>query len=510
MKIHSMTVVTDQRPAPRAHEMPSRPPMTRPIKVVLVYPSAHDSVQTFYAFNKKQMIGYKPPQSVLILATYLRSKGFTDVHCVDAQVDELSPEQTAKRLVAMAPDVIGITAWTDFWYPVWKTLTVVREALPNAVLVVGGPHATVYPEETLTASPADYVVAGDGEDVLLSLVDALQRGLPVPEEAGLWRKVDGAVVAPAQPFAVVDDITTIPPPDRTLLDFRRYSSVLTPSDYETTMVTSRGCPYKCVFCKMEVQKVYARSAEQVVEEFRQIAELGIKDVQVYDDTFTWGAKRAIDICQGIIDSKIKVSWAIRDRVNRVTPELYRLLKDAGCNRVHFGVETGSPRILKDSGKFITLDQVYKGMEIARSVDMTVMCYFMFGFLGETVEDAKLTVDLAKALNPDYVSFGVLIPYPGTEIYSQGMTRGIIPTDYWREFALNPRPDFRIPYVIEDVLDRQALLDLKSRATRNFYAQPRRIIRELRKLHSFADFVSKARLGAAIFADGLSPKSVYRY
>lgn len=485
--------------------------MTRPIKVVLVYPSADDSVQTFYAFNKKQRIGYKPPQSVLILATYLRSKGFTDVHCLDAQVDELSPEQTAQRLVEMAPDVIGITAWTDFWYPVWRTLTSARERLPNALLVVGGPHATVYPEETLTASPADYVVAGDGEDVLLSLIDALQRGVPVPDEAGLWRKSpDGAAIPPSEPFAVVRDITAIPPPDRTLLDFRRYSSVLTPSEYETTMVTSRGCPYKCVFCKMEVQKVYARSAEQVIEEFRQIADLGITDVQVYDDTFTWGNKRAMDICRGMIDSNIKVSWAIRDRVNRVTPELYRLLKQAGCNRVHFGVETGSPRVLKESGKFITLEQVHKAMEIARDVNMTVMCYFMFGFLNETMEDAEMTVELAKKLNPDYVSFGVLIPYPGTEIYGTALKRGVIPIDYWRQFALNPTPDFRIPYVIEHILDRQTLINLKSRATRNFYAQPRRILRELRKLHSFSDFVSKARLGAAIFADGLSPKSVYRY
>jgi anaerobic magnesium-protoporphyrin IX monomethyl ester cyclase len=484
--------------------------MPRPIKVVLIYPSSHDSVQTFYAFNKKQMIGYKPPQSVLILATYLRSKGFSDVHCLDAQVEQLTPEQTVDRLVTMAPDVIGITAWTDFWYPVWKTLTLARERLPSSVLVVGGPHASVYPEETLRASPADFVVAGDGEDVLLNLVDALQRGLPVPEEAGLWRKIDGQPVAPAKPFAVVSDITVIPPPDRTLLDYKRYSSVLTPSDYETTMVTSRGCPYRCVFCKMDVQKVYARTAEQVVEEFRQIAALGITDVQVYDDTFTWGAARAMDICRGIIDSGIKVNWAIRDRVNRVTPELYGLLKQAGCNRVHFGVETGSPKILKASGKFITLDQVHKGMEIARSVDMTVMCYFMFGFIDETLEDAKMTVDLAKQLNPDYASFGVLIPYPGTEIYKTGLSKGLIPTDYWREFALNPRPDFRIPYVVEDILDRQTLLDLKSKATRSFYAQPHRIFRELRKLHSFSDFINKARLGAAIFADGLSPKSVYRY
>ncbi|MBF0094797.1 MAG: radical SAM protein, partial [Alphaproteobacteria bacterium] len=314
---------------------------------------------------------------------------------------------------------------------------------------------------------------------------------------------------PPEPLVMVRDLTAIPPPDRTLLDVRRYSSVLTPSDYETTMVTSRGCPYKCVFCKMDVQKVYARTAEQVVEEFRQIAELGIADVQVYDDTFTWGKARAMEICQGIIDSGIKVNWAIRDRVNRVTPDLYELLKQAGCYRVHFGVETGSPRILKETGKFMELEQAREGVRIAKSVGMTVMTYFMFGFLDETLEDARLTMAFARELDPDYVSFGVLIPYPGTAIYDAAREKGIIPGDYWRDFALDPEPDYRIPFVVEDKLDRATLMKLKNSATRSFYFHPSRLLRELTRLRSFKDMRNKARLGLAILADGLNPFSPRR-
>jgi len=480
-------------------------------KIVLVYPSSQDSVRTLYSFNKNQDIGFKPPQSILILATYLRSKGFDDVHCLDAQVERLSPAGTVAALEKMDPDIIGITAWTDFWYPVHETLRLAREKMPDALQIVGGPHAAIYPEETMLSSTADYTVAGDGEDVLLELVRALQAGRPVPKMAGLWRRDGEEITGPDEPIAMVNDLTAIPVPDRTLLPYKKYSSILTPSEYETTMITSRGCPYKCVFCKMDVQKVYARTAQQVVEEFRQIAELGIQDVQVYDDTFTWGHSRALDICDGIIEAGIDLKWAIRDRVNRVTPELYAKLKQAGCNRVHFGVETGSPNILKNSGKFMKLEQVHEGLRIAKSVDMVVMTYFMFGFLDETREDAQMTVDLAKTLNPDYVSFGVLVPYPGTEIYREGLRREIIPRDYWRDFALNPEPSYTIPHVVEGELDRGTLIALKDRATRDFYFRPKRLLQEVARLRSFKEFAAKARMGTSILVDGMTASSsVYRY
>ncbi len=405
-------------------------------KVVLVYPSSDRCVQSLFTYHKDHAIGHKPPQSVLTLATYLRHNGFSDVHCLDAQLGELTPAETADRLAEMKPDIVGITAWTDFWYPTWETVRLTRRKLPDCAIVIGGPHCSIYPEESLAYSEADYLVKGDGEDVLLQLVRELADGLPVTDQPGLWRKQGGRILAPVEPSAMIKDLTRIPPPDRTLLPFRRYSSVLTPAEYETTMITSRGCPYKCVFCKMDVQKVYARSAEQVVDEFQQIAELGITDVQIYDDTFTWGHARALDICQGIIDRGIKLRWAIRDRANRVTPELYELLRRAGCDRVHFGVETGSPRILKESGKFITMEQLETGIGMAKESGMTVMAYFMFGFRDETVDDARMTIDFAKKLDVDYPVFVVLIPYPGTQIYREGLEQGILPGDFWCEFTKN--------------------------------------------------------------------------
>lgn len=473
-------------------------------KVVLLQPSNNHGVQSLFTYHKDHAIGHKPPLGILILATYLRDWGVPNVHCLDAQLDELSPEQTVDRLVEMKPAIVGITAWTDFWYPVWLTVRLIRQRLPECKIILGGPHCGVYPQESLEYSEADFLVVGDGEDVLLRVVRELLLDRPISDQPGLWRKQEGRVLPPTVRFAVIDDITKVAPPDRTLLPFKRYSSVLTPSEYETTMITSRGCPYKCVFCKMDVQKVYARTAEQVVDEFEQIANLGISDVQVYDDTFTWGNARAMSICQGIIDRGIKVKWAIRDRANRVTPELYKLLKQAGCNRAHFGVETGSPRILKESGKFITMEQLETGIGIAKESGMTVMAYFMFGFIDETPEDALMTIEFAKKLNPDYPVFVVLIPYPGTQIYRTGLESGLLPNDFWREFTKSPVPDFGIPHLIEDHMDREMLVSMRNRGTRELYFRPRRIMRELSCLTSFREFKRKAKLGMLLASEVFRP------
>jgi len=474
-------------------------------KIVLLQPSNQHGVRSLFTYHSDHAIGHKPPLGILILATYLREQGLPNVHCLDAQLEGWSPEQTVERLVKMKPEIVGITAWTDFWYPVWRTAKLIRERLPNCKIVMGGPHCGVYPQESLEYSEADFLVVGDGEDVLLHLAQEILLSRPISDQPGLWRKIDGKIMAPTERFAMIDDITKVPPPDRTMLPVERYSSVLTPAEFETTMITSRGCPYKCVFCKMDVQKVYARTAEQVVDEFEQIANLGISDVQVYDDTFTWGNARAMDICQGIIDRGIKVNWAIRDRANRVTPELYDLLKRAGCDRAHFGVETGSPRILKESGKFITMEQLETGIGIAKETGMTVMAYFMFGFVDETPEDALMTIEFAKKLNPDYPVFVVLIPYPGTAVYKAGLDKGFLPNDFWREFTVNPEPDFVIPNLIEDHMDRDMLISMRNRGTRELYFHPSRIIRELSSLSNFREFKRKARLGLMLAIEVFKPR-----
>lgn len=472
------------------------------ITVVLVHPSTHNSVQSLFTFHKNEGVGHKPPLAVLIMATYLKSKNFNNVHCLDAQLDDLSPEETVDRLVAMNADIVGFTVWTDFWHPAWKTVQLLKERLPNCKIVLGGPHCSVFPRETLEFSEADYVVRGDGEDVLLNLVESLSEGKPVEEQSGLYRKINGEILEPACDLAMVVDLTQIPHPDRTLLPYKRYNSVLNPNEFETTMITSRGCPHKCNFCKMDVQKVYCRTAEQVVEEFRAIAELGITDVQVYDDTFTWSKKRVLEICQGLIENNIKINWAIRDRVKRAEPEIYKVMKDAGCYRIHFGVETGSKRILDATGKATTLEEAEYAIDLAKTSGFDTMAYYMFGFPGETREDAQKTIDFAMKLDTNYAVFAVTIPYPGTGLYDLGLDQNILPFDFWKQYTKNPEPDFRIPFLIEEHMDRKTLISIKNQALRKYYLRPQKIFNEIRNLTSFKEFGRKGGMAFNIISDSI--------
>jgi anaerobic magnesium-protoporphyrin IX monomethyl ester cyclase len=472
------------------------------LRILLVQPSTHRAVQSLFTFHKNEGLGHKPPLAILTLATHLREQGFTDTSCLDAQLDDLSPEETVDRITAQRPDVVGVTVWTDFWYPAWRTIELIRGQLPDCTIVVGGPHCLVYPGETLTASAADYAVNGDGEDVLLSIVQAVSEGGTPPPQPGLWTRCDGEIVPPPEPFAVVKDLDRIPIPDRTLLPFTRYASVLNPRAYETTMITSRGCPHRCVFCKMHVQKVNAQSADRVVEEFAQIAALGIEDVQVYDDTFTWSKRRLHDICTGICERGLKIRWAIRDRVDKASPQNYDLLRQAGCHRIHFGIESGSPAVLEASGKAITLEQARSAIEMAQAAGFTTLAYYMFGFLDETLDDARLTIRVAREMPTDYAVFAVLIPYPGTHLYEEALRRGVIRHDFWADFVHRPTPDFCIPELIEQHLDRQTLIGLKDEAMRAFYLRPSRLLSELRRLRSWGELRRKSAMACNIIRDAL--------
>lgn len=469
-------------------------------KTVLVFPSQHQGVRSLFTFHKNKGLGAKPPLAIISLASYLIQNGFYKTECLDAPLDDLSPEETVHRLVGMKPDIVGMTVWTDFWYPAWKTVQGLKKALPQIKIVLGGPHATIYPRESLEYSEADYVVAGEGEGSLLELVKGLSQGRDIEPQPGLWVKTPDGINQPTDMLAVVEELDSLPIPDRSLLPYRRYNSVLNPNQFETTMITSRGCPHKCVFCKMFSQRVHARSAESVVEELRRIEAMGIQDIQVYDDTFTWSKQRVMDICTGILDNKLNVRWAIRDRVNKADQEMYRLMKRAGCYRIHFGVESGSERILAASGKGITIPQVRQAVAMAREVGFETLTYYMFGFIDETPKDAQATLRLALQLNTDYAVFAVLIPYPGTAIYEQAIERDIIDHDFWLDFTRRPMPEFRVPGLIEHHMDREGLIQLKNQAQKRYYLRPRRILKEVQGLRSLTEFRNKVGMSLNLLSD----------
>lgn len=489
----------------------------RPLRVLLFQPPAAGAVRSYLpqVSDDSEGIGYKPPLGILYCASTLQAHSRHEVRVIDCLAERLTVESAVRRAVEFRPDVVGISAWTDFWYPAYRLGERIKQALSSTHLTYGGPHLGIYPQETLDVPFVDSVIVGDGEFPLLYLCNMVANHQFDDRVPGLHFKSAGVKSCEGK-FFIQKDLDSIPIPDRRLLPIQNYGSVLSKSGLVTTMITSRGCPYKCTFCKLNFQKTLSRSAEQVVEEFRRIRDLGIREIEVYDDTFTWSKRRLVAICEGLIREKIDVEWAVRDRVSNADPELLQLMRRAGCRRIHFGVESGVDRVIERMRKNITTDQARNAVRAAKAAGMTVLTYFMFGNLDETEADMRATIDFALELDADYSEFSITIPYAGTEMYEEALSAGIIRDDYWLDFARQPTPDFLPPQLIETGADVPTLIALRDEAVRRFYFRPRYILHQMHALRSPSEFFRKARMGWQLLKSAWQKRSyrlrgsVYKY
>lgn len=475
------------------------------LTVTLIQPPASGGVMSLLpqVESEGEGIGFKPPIGLLYIATYLNQRTPHKATIIDSQAERLSIEATIARVVKQAPDIIGISAWTEWWYPTHELGRLLKQALPNAHICYGGPHIGIFHEETLARPHTGSVIVGDGEIPMAALCDRLAGGdqTPVP---GLHLKQDG--VDMQNLFHIQKDLDILPIPDRTILPLNNYTSVIGKSDFISTMITSRGCPYQCIYCKLNFQKTICRSASSVLEEFEQLRKLGVREVEIYDDTFTWSKQRVVDICEGLIKQNNKIQWAIRDRVNKSDPGLLDLMKKAGCSRIHYGIESGDDEVLKLIKKNITTAQARDAVRAAMKKGFTVLTYFMFGNKGETLDKMKKTVAFAMELNSHYAQFSITIPYPGTEMYKEALEEGTIPHDFWREYATNPSENFKIPMVYEKYASLEQLRRIRDEAIKKYYFRPSYIIRELMHTRNISVFARKARMASHLLKNLLIGRS----
>ncbi len=466
----------------------------RPIRVLVVQPPTTGGVRSLLPQIEEGSdgIGFKPPLGVLYVASMLRAHSVHQVRVIDAQAQRLTFAELRAAAQDFAPHLIGVSAWTDWWYPAWETGRQLKDALPAAHLCYGGPHVSIYPKETLATPFVDSVVVGDGEVPFLFLANMIANSSVDNRMPGLHLAQFGVTPAPDEIY-IHGDLDSLPLPDRTLLPIASYGSVLSKGDFVTTMITSRGCPHRCTFCKLNFQKNIARSAESVVEEFKQIESLGIREVEIYDDTFTWNRGRLKAICTGLIEAGVKVEWAVRDRVSNSSTEHLNLMARAGCRRIHFGIESGVQDVLDRMQKRITLDQCRSAVAAAKAVGMSVLTYFMIGNIDESLEDMEQTIRFALELGADYAEFSITIPYAGTEMYETAIAKKLVTHDFWRDYAVAPVTDF-MPQIIEQHADLGQLLKMRNSAIRRFYFRPRYLVREISNLASFGEFVRKVSMG----------------
>ncbi len=444
--------------------------------------------------------GHNPPLGILYIAAYLEARTKHEVSVLDCQVEGLDSAGVARRAAALMPDVVGITAMTLCMVDVLDVVKAVKRSLPSATVVLGGPHVNLFPDETLNIEGVDLLVVGEGEQPFARLLDALEAGEgPGAVKGVVFKDSDGRVVNNGPPPLVVD-LDSLPHPARHLVPYKKYTSILSPYNPITTAFTSRGCPFKCAFCdRPHLGKLFrARSAENVVEEMIRIKEMGIRYALIYDDTFTVNKERVIDICELLVKEKTGLFWDIRARVDTVNEKMLRLLKKAGCTGIHYGVESGSERVMDVLDKRISLNLVENVFMQTRRAGLKTLAYFMIGCPGETIEEIETTFRVARALRPDYLHMTVLTPFPGTAIYRMALEKGIIKTDVWREFAKNPSADF-VPPVWGEKFSREELMMILSRGYREFYSRPSYIMRKAMEVRSLTQLGRFVRAGVKMLS-----------
>lgn len=467
-------------------------------KVLLV--KYHDTNIRPIPDRAERTIQVLPSLGILYLAAMLRREGH-EVEILDANAENLSLEAFSQRVKGSKAQLVGFTTMTAGWPSTVEGAGLVRRALPEAKIVVGGPQLSVHPELCLTFDVFDAGVIGNGEETLVELAAKMAGGEDWSKVPGTVVRRDGAVIVNPERTEFAD-INTYPFPAVDLIKRELYQAITVQSPF-FTMVTSRGCPFSCRFCS----QVYGgrlvtrfRSPENVVDEIDiYVNKYGAKEIVFFDETFTLRKERVMEVCRLLQERHLKVSFDLRTRVDSIDEEMFAALREVGARRVHLGVESGTMEIIKRMNKGITLEQAERAVNTAKKYGYETRGYFMIGYLGETPETYKETIRVAKRLNLDWASFSITTPLPATKLYEEARDLGLVSADYWQKYTLLQQERLDFPVLETEYWDEAELHRLLSRAYRAFYLRPRFVWNRLKGIRNL-DSIRELLRGMQVLMD----------
>ncbi len=443
------------------------------------------------------------------LAGSLLAHGY-EVEIWDASI-ESDVESLDQKLARDHFDVVGLSAPTPLINNAWDDAATAKKH--GAITILGGPHLTLQPHESMQKDQVDLVVRGEAEYTIIEIIRALEKQLSMNNEQltidnsqftihnpqlfdpaagwgnilGLsWRNREGKIIHNLdRPLA--DDIDAIPFPAHHLFNIERYTNLNPLTDgldmnaRAYTIVTSRGCPYKCTYCSKPItgDTWRGRSVDNVIAEWEWLVkDLGATEIGLTDDIWNLDKERAKELCRALIKAKLNhVPWVTIHgmKVNNTDQELFSLMKQAGCKRVGFGVENGDDWMLRHViKKGQTVDMVRYAFKWSKKAKLQTMGFFIFGMPGETEESMEKTIQLALELDPDLAHFMMAAPFPGTEMWETLKEHGDIFSDTmdWSQLAIQ---DNKAHFAFGD-LDKETVERKWHEAHRRFYLRPKRIAR----------------------------------
>jgi radical SAM superfamily enzyme YgiQ (UPF0313 family) len=417
-----------------------------------------------------------------------------EVSFIDAIMDELDIEEFAQRVQDLGPRLALVETSTPSIDFDLETAVAIKRLSPETFVALLGSHVTYFDTDTVAENPAvDAVIRGEFEYTAADLARALQDSGDPSKVLGLTYRDAGGDVRRNPDRPLFEPLDEMPFPARHIVKDQGYRAGIYSGGHPTAMVSSRGCPYRCTFCLwpdiLYGHKFRARSAENVVDEIEEAVRVHRHD-EIYfdDDTFTIDRQRVIDICGLIQERELEkeVEWIAQCRVDTVDREMLLAMKAANCGYILFGVESGSPEMLKRMKKGITLDKVRKAMELTKEVGIKTQAFFLFGMPGETQETIRETIEFAKEINASSTQFAVAIPHPGTALYEECKANGWLTSENWANYT-SEASLIETPWLTAEEVE-----EARVRAYREYYYRPRFIVGEALKVRRLADIKRLAR------------------
>lgn len=415
------------------------------IKITLVYPSPtrHTS----------------PPLGVAYIAAVLRDNGYS-VNIIDFN-DVKDDADFKARIISYKPDIVGFSVQTNFAEFSFKYAQMVKENLHGAFIVLGGPHPSVLPEDTLNHKFIDAIAIGEAEYTFLDLARAIENNTPLKNVKGIWYKTKEGKVVRNERREFIQNLDELPMPARDLLPMEIYLKNIPISPLPmpfTHLMANRGCPYSCKFCQptshtMFGLKLRYRGYVKVVDELEYLIEkYKINSINIGGDTLTVDKKWVIGLCEELRKRKIDIPWTAGVRADTVNYDILSHMKKAGCLLVQMGVESGSQKILNDINKRITVQQVRDCFKWLNQLGIVSSANFMLGNLTETRETMEESLQFMKSLNLDSLSVFITNPLPGTNLYDEALNAGLIKVKGFNDLSRHHLGSLKLKNITDKDID----------------------------------------------------------
>lgn len=381
-------------------------------------------------------------------------------------------------LKAVKPNVVGITSTTSTIYQAYRAARVVKQILPHATVVMGGPHVTFLDEEALVeCKEIDIIVRGEGEQTFIDLLERLESERSLKGTLGItYREENGGIrKEPDRPLIENLDVLPFPSYRKLPLDLYRSFGIKLPS---LPIVTSRGCPFRCSFCvswKLNRGKWRTRSPSNVVDEIEHhITTYKVTDFSFVDDIFTLSRKRVKEICREIRSRNLEITWGCSARADSVDVELLLEMKRAGCHTIYFGVESKSPKTLKEMNKLLTVEKVAKTFKLCRKLGINTVASVILFWPTETRRDVEETIKFVRQLESDIAQFCIATPFPGTKLYEELKRAQLLIEKDWSKY------DIVTPVFETGEFNRKYMLFKWKQAYITFYLRPSYVAKQIIK------------------------------